>query len=383
MRTYRNDTSTQSCSKKINVTIIEKNKKSKLLNIKDLRTSAISQGSSRILTNLNIWSALIKKSQEINQILVKDGKKNEISFDSKLMSEGPLGFIIENKILKEFVFKEVLKSKFIKFLPGTQIIDIKNQSEELVQLKTNNGIFKCNLLVGADGRYSKTRELSKLKYSYSDYNQKALVFNIKHKKNHNSSAVEYFFPSGPLALLPMKNNKKRMSSVVWTIENNEKFNLKIKKDFIKEFEKKYRGHFGKIENISDPVQYDLNVFYCYKYFKNRVILIGDACQAIHPIAGQGLNLGIRDAVILAETLHEGKSLGLDFGDNFLLNKYSNKRFIDKNLLVKSTHNLNKLFSNKLFFLSAFRKIGLRIFNKSKFLKKQSMLFAMGLLNFEF
>ena len=174
-----------------------------------------------------------------------------------------------------------------------------------------------------------------------------------------------------------------MSSVVWTIENNEKFNLKIKKDFIKEFEKKYRGHFGKIENISDPVQYDLNVFYCYKYFKNRVILIGDACQAIHPIAGQGLNLGIRDAVILAETLHEGKSLGLDFGDNFLLNKYSNKRFIDKNLLVKSTHNLNKLFSNKLFFLSAFRKIGLRIFNKSKFLKKQSMLFAMGLLNFEF
>ena len=183
--------------KKINVTIIEKNKKSKLLNIKDLRTSAISQGSSRILTNLNIWSALIKKSQEINQILVKDGKKNEISFDSKLMSEGPLGFIIENKILKEFVFKEILKSKFIKFLPDTQIIDIKNQSEELVKLKTNKGIFKCNLLVGADGRYSKTRELSKLKYSYSDYNQKALVFNIKHKKNHNSSAVEYFFHRTP------------------------------------------------------------------------------------------------------------------------------------------------------------------------------------------
>ena len=88
--------------------------------------------------------------------------------------------------------------------------------------------------------------------------------------------------------------------------------LKKKKDFIKEFEKKYREHFGKIENISDPVQYDLNVFYCYKYFKNRVILIGDACQAIHPIAGQGLNLGIRDAVILAETLHEGKKLRFRF-----------------------------------------------------------------------
>ena len=112
-------------------------------------------------------------------------------------------------------------------------------------------------------------------------------------------------------------------------------------------------------------------------------MIGDACQAIHPIAGQGLNLGLRDASILADHMYESKRLGLEYSDLSILRDYSQKRTIDKNLLVKSTHNLNKLFSNKLFFLSAFRKIGLRIFNKSKFLKKQSMLFAMGLLNFEF
>ena len=93
---------------------------------------------------------------------------------------------------------------------------------------------------------------------------------------------------------------------------------------IKEFNKRYNQHFGKIEDISRPIIYNLNVFYCYKYFKNRVVLIGDACQAIHPIAGQGLNLGIRDALVLAEILEEGKSIGLDFGDNFLLNKYSRK-----------------------------------------------------------
>ena len=367
----------------IPVAIIEKNKKSKLSKINDLRTSAISQGSSRILTNLNIWNKIGNKAQLINSILVKDGKMSEINFDSESISEGPLGYIIENKILKEFVFKELTKNDLIDIYYDVEIQEIENKRQDVVKLKTNKGIFESYLLVGADGRYSKIRELSSFKYFYNDYNQRALVFNISHEQNHNSSAVEYFFPSGPLALLPMKNKKQKMSSVVWTIENSMQFDLKRKNTFLKEFEKRYNGHFGKILNFSKPVTYNLNVFYCYNYFKNRIILIGDACQAIHPIAGQGLNLGIRDAYILANTLEEGLSLGIDFGDELLLKKYSRKRSIDKNLLVQSTHNLNKLFSNNTFFLSVIRKMGLRIFNQSMFLKKQSMLFAMGLKRLEF
>ena len=367
----------------IPVAIIEKNKKSKLSKINDLRTSAISQGSSRILTNLNIWNKIENKAQLINSILVKDGKMSEINFDSESISEGPLGYIIENKILKEFVFKELTKNDLIDIYYDVEIQEIENKRQDVVKLKTNKGIFESYLLVGADGRYSKIRELSSFKYFYNDYNQRALVFNISHEQNHNSSAVEYFFPSGPLALLPMKNKNQKMSSVVWTIENSMQLDLKRKNTFLKEFEKRYNGHFGKILNFSKPVTYTLNVFYCYNYFKNRIILIGDACQAIHPIAGQGLNLGIRDAYILANTLEEGLSLGIDFGDGLLLEKYSRQRSIDKNLLVQSTHNLNKLFSNNTFFLSAIRKMGLRIFNQSMFLKKQSMLFAMGLKRLEF
>ena len=367
----------------IPVAIIEKNKKSKLSKINDLRTSAISQGSSRILTNLNIWNKIGNKAQLINSILVKDGKMSKINFDSESISEGPLGYIIENKILKEFVFKELTKNDLIDIYYDVEIQEIENKRQDVVKLKTNKGIFESYLLVGADGRYSKIRELSNFKYFYNDYNQRALVFNISHEQNHNSSAVEYFFPSGPLALLPMKNKNQKMSSVVWTIENSMQLDLKRKNTFLKEFEKRYNGHFGKILNFSKPVPYDLNVFYCYNYFKNRIILVGDACQAIHPIAGQGLNLGIRDAYILSNTLEEGLSLGIDFGDGLLLEKYSRKRSIDKNLLVQSTHNLNKLFSNNTFFLSAIRKMGLRIFNQSMFLKKQSMLFAMGLKRLEF
>ena len=372
-----------SLTRRINVAILEKNKKSKLSNINDLRTSAISQGSSRILTNLNIWNKIGNKAQLINSILVKDGKMSEINFDSESISEGPLGYIIENKILKEFVFKELTKNDLIDIYYDVEIQEIENKRQDVVKLKTNKGIFESYLLVGADGRYSKIRELSSFKYFYNDYNQRALVFNISHEQNHNSSAVEYFFPSGPLALLPMKNKKQKMSSVVWTIENSMQLDLKRKNTFLKEFEKRYNGHFGKILNFSKPVSYNLNVFYCYNYFKNRIILIGDACQAIHPIAGQGLNLGIRDAYILANTLEEGSSLRYRFWRQLLLKKYSRQRSIDKNLLVQSTHNLNKLFSNNTFFLSAIRKMGLRIFNQSMFLKKQSMLFAMGLKRLEF
>jgi len=126
----------------------------------------------------------------------------------------------------------------------------------------------------------------------------------------------------------------------------------------------------------------LNVFYCYKYFKNKVVLIGDACQAIHPIAGQGLNLGIRDSYFLANSLKEAEDLGLNYNDSIVLNKYCQNRIIDKNLLIQSTHNLNKLFSNDSLAFSLFRRFGMRIFNKSSFLKKQSMLFAMGLKDFK-
>ena len=130
------------------------------------------------------------------------------------------------------------------------------------------------------------------------------------------------------------------------------------------------------------MEYNLNVFYCYKYFKNKVVLIGDACQAIHPIAGQGLNLGIRDSYFLANSLKEAEDIGLEYSDSIVLEKYTQNRIIDKKLLIQSTHNLNRLFSNSSITFSLFRKIGMRIFNKSKFLKEQSMLFAMGLKDFK-
>ena len=365
---------------KIKVTIIERNNNSKLSKINDSRTSAISQGTSRILNEIDIWEKVKRNAQEINSIIVKEGTNNVIDFNSKTMREGPLGFIVENKILKKTVLKEVIKSNYVELISNTEALEIKNQNSGFVKIKTKKGTIETNLLVGADGRYSKVREMTEFKYYFNDYKQKAYVFNISHSKPHKSLALEYFFSSGPLALLPMKSSTENLSSVVWTIECEQKF--RDTEHLIEEFKKKYRDFFGIILNATSPVEYNLNVFYCYKYFINKVVLIGDACQAIHPIAGQGLNLGIRDSYFLANSLKEAEDLGLNYNDSIVLGKYSQNRIIDKNLLIQSTHNLNRLFSNDSLAFSLFRRVGMRFFNKSNFLKKQSMLFAMGLKDFK-
>lgn len=365
------------------VTILDKNSKKKLLEVKDSRTSAISQGSSRILEEISIWSKINKKVQPINDIKVSEGtNKNNLTFMSESLNEGPLGYIVDNTFLKKTFFKEVLKSNFVKFIGEVKIKDIKKKSN-YATIISNKGNFKAPLIVGADGRYSRMRFLADIKSFFFDYNQIAFVFNIAHKLSHQSTALERFFPSGPLALLPMQNNNKKCSSVVWTVDSALKEKLLDNKKFDNEFEKKYANAFGQITTVSKPVKYDLNVISCYEYFKERVVLIGDACQAIHPIAGQGLNLGLRDAYDLATVISESLRLGLDIGSTCVLRDYSSKRLLDKKLLIQATHRLNQLFSNNSALIRLLRENGLKIFNKSSYLKKKSMMFAMGLMKFDF
>ena len=365
------------------VIILDKNSKKKLLELKDSRTSAISQGSSRILKDISIWNKINKKAQPINEINVSEGiNTDDLNFKSKSLNEGPLGYIVDNTYLKKTVFKEVLKSNFIKFIGGINIKDIKRTSDSAT-IFSNKGNFKASLIIGADGRNSKMRFFADIKSFFFDYNQVAYVFNISHTLSHQSMALERFFPSGPLALLPMQNNNKKSSSVVWTVDSASENKLLDSKKFNNAFEERYARAFGKITKISKPVKYNLNVISCYEYFKRRIVLIGDACQAIHPIAGQGLNLGLRDSYDLAKVISEGLELGLDIGSSYILRDYSLKRLVDKKLLIQATHRLNQLFSNNSVIIKTIRENGLKIFNKSSFLKKQSMMFAMGLMKFDF
>ena len=369
--------------KKVKVCIIDKNDKKLLFGQQDSRTTAISQGSARILRNLGIWDKLKNDFQPINQIFVAEGLGyHDITFDCKNLREGPLGFIVDNKLLRKTLLTEVLKSKYISLKYDTEIFNINNEdiNNSFIETKNLNLYFK--MLVAADGRFSRTRYHANIKYYYHDYQQTAFIFNISHSKKHHGVALERFFPTGPLAILPVNNLKINQSSIVWTVDSEVANDKTFKENFKEEFEKKYDNFFGKIISLSEVKKYPLNVFSCYDIFKKNIILIGDACQAIHPIAGQGFNLGLRDAFVLAKTLEKSKKLGLEPFNLNLMQSYENMRKMDKTLLVNATHTLNSLFSGSGKFKSLFRKTGLKIFSQSKFLKNQSMLFAMGLKSLE-
>ena len=369
--------------KKIHVCVLEKNIKKDLFSQIDSRTTAISQGSSRIHKEIGIWEKIQSKAQPINKIFVSDGKEDQnLEFNHQTLCEGPLGFIIENKLIKHTLLDEVLNSKYIDFLDSSEISEIDNKDTNNSFVKTNDSKISYDLLIAADGRFSKTRFHASIKYFFHDYKQEAFVFNISHVKKHNGVALERFFPTGPMALLPMKSDKTNMSSVVWTVDSRVSRSKSFKENFENEFAKKYNKFFGELKSISKVNTYPLSIYSCYDYSKKNIVLVGDACQAIHPIAGQGFNLGLRDVNCLSEMIYEFKQVGLEPQSSELLKKYEKKRIIDKNLLITATHGLNGLFSSSKGFRTIFRKIGLKVFSKSTFLKNQSMLFAMGLRNLE-
>jgi len=369
----------------IKVCLVEK-RKSNTKNL-DRRTTAVSKGSSIILKKIGVWSEIEKNAQKIERILVSEGISDQnLEFDPKSENYDSMGYIIDNGIFKRALEKLIKKNSNILVESNCDVenLDLPSRiNRNRVILKTKEKALSCDLLLAADGRFSKTRFHAEVKYFYHDYRQSAYVFNIRHEKSHQSTALERFFPTGPLAILPMKSSKNKQSSVVWTVENSHGDLLKLSpKQFLDKFNKRYDNFFGEIQHISDPIKFNLNIFSCYEFHNNKIVLVGDACQAIHPIAGQGFNLGVRDADILAKSLSEAKGLGLEIENELVLRNYSRKRVTDKFLLIQATHNLNKLFSINSRTIGFIRNVGLNLFNRSRFLKKHSMLYAMGVNNFE-
>ena len=360
--------------------IIDKSPLNEIKSTSDKRTTAISQGSARIYKKIGIWKELVKYSQPIYKIKVTEGSEaNGLTFNHMMTEEGVMGYIVENKFIKKFLLPKALKSKLIKMYSNNLVKDIKNSENKTLELKTQKGTTRCDLLVGADGRRSNTRKIGLFKYLYKNYNQNAYVFNIVHELPHKGMALERFFPTGPLAILPMKTTKGNQSSVVFTVDGDIKF--KNGSSFNKFFKERYKDFFGKIIKVSKVSIFPLDVYSCLKYYKNNIVLVGDACQALHPIAGQGFNLGLRDCLSLSESLKKAKNLGQKVNSNLILKEYSRNRFYDKSLLVGSTHYLNKFFGLRGGIISKVRSAGLKLFNRSDFLKKRSMLFAMGITEF--
>lgn len=350
--------------------------------IADGRTSAIAYGSMLVLRGLGIWPRLESLAEPIVEIRVSDGASPFfLHYDRRALegdlAEAPLGMIVENGDLKRVLLEHVSTLDTVSLRQGTSARRIE-RGPGGVMIDLGNEAIESQLVVGADGRESSVRAEAGIAVTRWRYPQTAIVCTVAHERPHRGIAHERFLPAGPFAILPMTG---RRSSIVWTERSAEVPRLLALDDgnFLRELERRFGDFLGKLEVVSKRWSYPLGLVHADRYVANRLVLVGDAAHAIHPIAGQGLNLGIRDVAALSEILADAHRAGRDLGEAELLRRYERWRRFDSFALIAATDSLNRLFSNEIAPVRLVRDLGLAAVNRMPALKRLFMRHAMGMV----
>ena len=365
--------------------IVEKNEKRRFSADNDIgfRVSAISAGSIQILKKINVWDDLIQERIfRYSKMCVWDGDDSiegdsRIDFSSDQFGYRELGYIIENFQLQTCLI-ELAESLDVKILFDSEIESISqlDSSDKISIGMINSGSLEVDLLVGADGSKSKTRQLMNLNVRKHNYSQSALITNVECEKNHCNTAFQRFLKHGPIALLPL--GEKR-SSIVWSTSPEEAtFASKLSNEKLSSLLSEKSDHvLGELKVISEKAIYPLIYQHSKKYIEKNFVVVGDAAHTIHPLAGQGINLGIADAIELTGVLEDSIMKGGYIGDIPTLRAYERSRKSSNTLMLNFVHILNKLFSSRYITIINMRKIGMKIFNKTKLIKHQAIKTALG------
>lgn len=345
----------------------------------DGRTAAISLGTKRLLDTIGAWQHMAPHAQPISDIRVIDGNSPMfLHYDHREVGNEPFGWIVENRIIREALFKRGdALADFITLYAPHSAETVQTYSSHASVTLDDGRELRAPLLVVADGKFSATRAKLGIKALTVPYGQTAIVCTIAHSLPHNGLALERFLPIGPFAALPMRDNR---SSLVWT-ESTERAPQMLTlddADFCAEIQRRVGGYLGDISLAGPRFSYPLTLVHAESYTAHRAALIGDAAHGIHPIAGQGVNLGFRDVAVLAEVVTEAQRLGLDIGFDTTLAAYSQWRALDAMSMVAVTDALTRLFSNDVFPLNIARRTGLAAVGKLPPLKRFFMRHAMGL-----
>ena len=328
----------------------------------DGRVSALSYSSIRMLEALGVWDELAPGAQPILDILVTDASLGRapapfsLHFDHHEIGR-PMGCIAENRHIRRALHGTVARSKNISLRTPAALVDLAADSSGITATLTGDTHIRARLAVAADGRESPMRERMGLGVIAWSYPQMGIVATVHHERPHNGTAYEHFLPSGPFAILPMTGNR---ASLVWTErEDLASDMLKLPEDaFNAEIARRFGAHLGATQAEGPRWSYPLRFHLARSYVKPRFALAGDAAHGIHPIAGQGLNLGFKDAAALAEVAIDAARLGLDIGGLDVLKRYERWRRFDSFTLAASTDALNRLFSNDIAPLRIARDMGM-------------------------
>lgn len=360
-------------SKGIAVTVIDHEDPKKILKHEfDGRVSAIAWRSYQFLDRIGAWADMKPHAEPIKDIRVSEfGSNLFLHFDHEEIGNEPFGYIVENRHTREALYKRAAELPNLKLIAPCQVLGIRVQDSVV---ETSFGEIGYSLLIGADGKNSIVRKFAGITEFRKSYKQSGIVCTIEHEKPHLGLAHEHFLAVGPFAVLPMQNNR---SSLVWT-EPNEIAHIYMNMpdgEFLAQIKKRV-DYLGDIKLTGRRWIYPLELMHADKYVSGNIALIGDAAHSIHPIAGQGVNLGFRDAEALTDIIYENLKLGLPV-NSIALERYGNTCRLDNSLMIIATDRLNILFSNKILPLKHLRALGLGVVNQIPSLRRTFMRYASG------
>jgi 2-octaprenyl-6-methoxyphenol hydroxylase len=345
----------------------------------DGRTSAVSSSSMRMLRAIGVADHLPEPGCPIRKIAVADGLQPG-GLDFEPDDDEPLGFMHENRNLRAALQARAEAGKNLWLMWKSRVANVDRGDHGVTVALEDGRMLAAPLLVAADGRNSATREAAGINMARWKYDHQAIVSVIRHERPHDHIAYEIFFPSGPFALLPMNDSGKlHRSAIVWSVPNEDAAGWLALNDeeFAAEAEASMGGFLGKVAMLAPRSSFPLGFHHAAQITGQRLALVGDAAHAIHPIAGQGLNLGFRDVAALAQVVVEGARLGLDLGDQQLLDRYQRWRSLDALSVAFATDTLTRIYGVPGRTASKIRRFGMGPVGRISPLRNRLMSEARG------
>ncbi len=347
----------------------------------DDRATAISTASWHLFENIGIAEGLEQFACDIASIAVTDqNKPGRLDFQPG-PEGGTLGRMFPNRRLRLALFEAAAKEPLINWIAKAQVSERERSEYGVAAVLADGQKLKGRLMIAAEGRQSPTRDSAGITLAKWDYHHRAIIAGLTHEKPHGNVAWEIFYPAGPFALLPLNDDADgtHRSSLVWTVSEADGAGVMKLGDraFLAEVEKRMGGELGKVQTVGARSSWPLGFHHTARITAERLALVGDSAHGIHPIAGQGLNLGLRDVGTLVEVLSEGARLGLDLGDPEVLKRYETWRGLDSFMVALATDGLTRLFGVPGGAASAVRRLGMAAVQRTPVLKDFFMNEARG------
>ena len=352
----------------------------------DERASAIVAAARRLFETLGVWDAVAAEAQPMLDMVVTDSRLDDavrpvfLTFAGDVEPGEPFAHMIENRDLVAALSAKAREARVTLIATGVE--SFAHDGERVYATLTDGRAIAARLLAAADGARSTVRTQAGIATHGWQYGQSAIVTTVAHERDHCGRAEEHFLPAGPFAILPLKPNRLgHRSSTVWTETTAEAARIiALPNDvFHQELERRFKLHLGEIKAVGKRRAHPLGFFVARSFIADRIALVGDAAHVIHPIAGQGLNMGLKDVAALAEVIVDAARLGLDPGGADVLERYQRWRRFDTMAMGFATDGLNRLFSNRSDVLRLIRDVGLGLVDRVPNLKRLFIREAAGLI----